>query len=306
MITKSLKRKFGICHLIDDDLDGGIELEGKEEIDINFGGNEDEGDDNNKETSEFVIPDEYKDKEYTKGLKSNDDVWKMLDNAQKKIGEKTIVAGIPGENATEEEIKNFNKLWGVPEKAEDYKIEADEAMTAMYGEEDKAVLGQFKELLHKAGANEKQAAILKEGYNKIITGILDSKKAEIAAADKQFDELVTKTFGDRQDKVLDNAKKLINEFAPEGFKDRMHTIPSEQLVVLAGVLDGIREKYIEEDQLSGGSGASSGMSLDTAKAEIHKVIGSEAFRNPMHAGHDAAKQEFVRLSEILDSLQQRR
>lgn len=302
MSMESLKRKLGVCYLIDDELGGGTDLDGKEDINIDFGSGDDLGDEDGGDDKAFVIPDEYKDRDYAKGLKSNDDVWKMLDNAQKKIGEKTIVAGIPGENATEEEIKNFNKLWGVPEKAEDYKIEADEAMTTMYGEEDKVVLGQFKELLHKAGANEKQAAILKDGYTQIITGIIDAKKAEIAEADKQFDELVAKTFGDRQDKVLDNAKKLINEFAPEGFKDRMHTIPSEQLVVLAGVLDGIREKYIEEDQLSGGSGTSSGMTIESARAEIQKVIGSEEFNNPMHAKHDIAKQEFVRLSGILDSL----
>lgn len=305
-----MRGKFGLCYRFTDDLEGGIgteatemDLEGKQDIDINFGG-DDSADDADDNATEFIIPEEYKDREYTKGLKSNDDVWKMLDNAQKKIGEKTIVAGIPGENAAEEEIKEFNKLWGVPEKAEDYKIEADEALTAMYGEEDKAVLGQFKELLHKAGANEKQAAILKDGYNQIITSMLDAKKAEIAEMDRQFDELVDKTFGERQDEVLDNAKKMIREFAPEGFIQRMAQIPSEQLVVLAGVLDGVRAKYIDEDDLPSGKGTTAS-SIESVREEIQKVIGSEEFRNPMHARHDAAKDEFVRLSQVLDSMQRK-
>ena len=315
---KGFLKRLGMCRFADLDGDddgggagGGMDDSGNGSFDINLDlnqgdGDEDGGDDSDKgdgdSSSLFEIPEAYKEKEYAKGLKSNDDVWKMLDGAQKKIGEKTIVAGIPGEEATEEEIKEFNKLWGVPEKADDYKIEPDEAITAMYGEADKAVMGQFKELLHKAGANEKQAAILKEGYSGIVNGILDGFKSKQEEADKQFDALVEKTFGDKQDEVLETAKKLISAHAPEGFTEQIGKLPSESLVIMAGVLENIREKYIDEDELGPKGGGNSGMSEASAQAEIQKVIGSEAFRNPLHAEHDSAKAEFNRLSGVLDGI----
>lgn len=286
--------RLGMCFMADDDLEGGTD------INIDFGGSDDGDGDGGGDGNEFIIPDEYKDRDYAKGLKSNDDVWKMLDNAQKKIGEKTIVAGIPGENATEDEIKQFNKLFGVPEKAEDYKLESDEKLKAMYGDDDKAVLGQFKELLFKAGANEKQAAILKDGYNEIVGNIYKGLQDKQAEADKQFNELVTKTFGDRQDEVLNNAKKLINDFAPEGFKDQMAKLSSENLVVMAGVLDRIKEKYIDEDTLDRGAN-NTGTTKEEVRRDIQKVIGSDAFRNPMHAEHETAKAEYLRLAGVLDS-----
>lgn len=319
MAKRNFKR-LGMCFHTDGDDDGagggaggagGDDGNQRMELDINLGGEDDDGDDGKGDdgtdgdkgdgdsSSLFVVPDAYKEKIYAKALKSQDDVWKMLDNAQSLVGKKI---GVPTDTSTPEEIAVFNKAFGVPDKADDYAIEPTEEITKLYGEADKEVMTEFKQVLHKANANGKQAEILKEGYSNIIGGMVKRLEAQKVEADKAFDELVTSTFGDKQEEILSNAKALIVEHAPEGFREKMGDLSPESLVILAGVLKNIQEKYIDEDELPGGKGGGSGMSEMTAQAEIQKIIGSDAFKNPMHSGHDAAKTEFQRLSGVLDSI----
>lgn len=316
MAKRNFKR-LGMCFRTDGDDDGaggagggagGDDGNQRMELDVNFGG-EDDGDDgaddadkgkgDGDSSSLFEIPEAYKEKTYTKELKTQDDVWKMLDNAQSLVGKKI---GVPTDTSTPDEIAVFNKAFGVPEKADDYTVDPTEEITKLYGEADKEVMTEFKQVLHKAGANAKQAEILKEGYSNIIGGMVKKMEAQKAESDKAFDELVTSTFGDKQEEILASAKALIVEHAPEGFREKMGDLSPESLVILAGVLKNIQEKYIDEDELPGGKGGGSGMSEMTAQAEIQKIIGSEAFKNPMHSGHETAKTEFQRLSGVLDSI----
>lgn len=314
MAKRNFKR-LGMCFHTEGDDDGagggagGDDGNQRMELDVNFGG-EDDGDDGGEDDTDkgkgdggssslFEIPEAYKEKTYAKELKTQEDVWKMLDNAQSLIGKKI---GVPTDASTPEEIAVFNKAFGVPERAEEYAIEPSEEITKMYGEADKEVMAEFKQVLHKAGASAKQAEILKEGYSNIVGGIFKKIEAQKAETDKAFDELVNSTFGDKQEEILANAKALIVEHAPEGFREKMGDLSPESLVILAGVLKNIQEKYIDEDELPGGKGGGSGMSEMTAQAEIQKIIGSEAFKNPMHSGHNTAKTEFQRLSGVLDSI----
>jgi len=314
MAKRNFKR-LGMCFHTDGDDDGagggaggaGDDGNQRMELDVNFG-SQDDGDDGDAgddgkgdgdSSSLFEIPEAYKEKTYAKELKTQEDVWKMLDNAQSLVGKKI---GVPTDTSSPDEIAVFNKAFGVPEKAEEYTIEPSEEITKMYGEADKEVMTEFKQVLHKAGANAKQAEILKEGYSNIIGNIVKKAEAQKAESDKAFDELVTSTFGDKQEEILAGAKALIVEHAPEGFREKMGDLSPESLVILAGVLKNIQEKYIDEDDLNLGGGGGSAISEATAQTEIQKVIGSDAFRNPMHAGHAVAKSEFHRLSGVLDAI----
>jgi len=306
-MTRRNFKRLGMCFHSDGDDEGGGAGGGGDDgdqhldLDVNFNGKEgdEDGDKGDKEADNvFVVPEAYKEKTYAKELKSTDDVWKMLDSAQSLVGKKI---GVPTDTSTPEEISIFNKAFGVPDKAEDYEIEPTEEMKKLYGEGDSEVTAEFKKLLHKAGANTKQAEVLKEGYSGIISGMMKKIETQRAEADKAFDELVVATFGDKREEILADAKALITEHAPDGFKEKMGDLPPESLVILAGVSKNIREKYIDEDELRS-PGGGSGMSETATQTEIQKIIGSEAFKNPMHAGHAAAKTEFNRLAKVLDSI----
>ena len=59
---------------------------------------------------------------------------------------------VPGKNAKPEEIAEFHKALGVPEKAEDYLKDLKLENGAVIGDADKPVIGAFAAEMHKAGA----------------------------------------------------------------------------------------------------------------------------------------------------------
>ena len=125
--------------------------------DVNVGQTETQPDtltDAGASEGDFSIPDEYKDRGWTKNLKSIDDLWKMNDNAQNMIGRKTI--GIPSEEATDEEISEFySKIR--PQNQADYKVDLEGA--------DKEL---FEKLFYDNGLSQRQANALIEGYKQSI------------------------------------------------------------------------------------------------------------------------------------------
>ena len=277
---------------------------GKFDVDLNLdntGGAGDGGAD-----SIFEIPETYKEKDWAKGIKSADDLWKMTDNSQSLIGKKTL--GVPTEASTPEEIAAFNTAFGVPETADAYEIKEDENLIRLSGgstELSNEVTKEFKTLLHKAGASTKQAEILREGYSGIIGKIMEKTNAEQVAQNTNFDEIAVKTFGDKKDETLDLARGLIKEHAPEGFDDYLATLPNESLIVMAGVLKSIQEKYIDEDDLPRGN-STTGLSEGALRAKIQEIISSKDFQNPLSPNNDTAKKEWMRLSAQLDSIRQKK
>lgn len=253
--------------------------------------------------TEFKVPDAYKDKDYAKGLKSYDDVFKMLDGAQSKIGAKTI--GIPTEKSSAEEIAAFNKAFGVPENIDDYDFTPSEATKALFGEDahgDEDFTKEIKQAFHQNGLSVKQAKGVKEAYEASIGKVMERFKIANEENNRKFDELVKKTFGDKENDILETSKKLITEHAPEGFGDYINQLPNEALTVMAGVLNNIKEKYIDEDSLPGGDGIPSGSSPDTIRAEMNKILSSDAWKNMLHPQHSSEKARYWQLSGQLDTL----
>ena len=68
----------------------------------------------------FSIPDKYKDAGWAKDIKSSEDLWKMNANAQSLIGKRP--AGIPSNDASEEEWEKFYNTLGRPEEPSAYKF----------------------------------------------------------------------------------------------------------------------------------------------------------------------------------------
>lgn len=230
------------------------------------------GDDGSQNTNAtFEIPEEYKEKgwavELTKNGNPQVEIFKQFDNLQTLLGKRP--PAIPGENATEEEIAAFNKAVGVPEKPDDYELKTPE-----WGEEEAALgeaLGKLrnegfesgvKELFLKAGLTPRQAAVLSEGYDRLVvknhTDYLKSLAETAEAENRKFDELATAEFGERKNKVLENGKALLLQHAPEKFHEGIQKLDSESLVILSAVLDGITQKYIKEDSLPTGRGSVQG------------------------------------------------
>lgn len=229
----------------------------------------------------FVIPGEYKNKGYLKDVNSYEDVFKKLDGAQALIGQKVV---FPDENTSAEDRLKFNIAAGMPEKAEGYVFEK-------FGDAERNVEidNKIKALYHEAGVTGEGGKKLQKGFEQLM---LDVATAQGEADDAAFGELITKTFGDRVDEVLDNGKKLIEENIPPELSEAFKGLPNDALTIISAVLDGVRTKYISEDKINDNNGGGSGNSgVEALRAKAQGLMNHPAFKDGMHQDHKKINDE---------------
>lgn len=241
----------------------------------------------NPTTPDFqtLIPAEFKEKAWVKDVKDLPSLFKRTDGLLSEMGKRP--AGIPQDNAAPEEWDKYYRAAGRPDKPEEYGFKADTEAAKALGWDDKIAAG-VQAVLHSAGLSKKQAQMVREGYEKILVEHVKEKGLAQQKLDTDFEKLAKTTFGDATDKVLAESKALIAKFAPSAVQAHVANLSNENLIVLAGVLKGVREAYIKEDILpaGGGSGASGAKTNDEIRAEAMKLMASEIYKSPTHPDHD--------------------
>lgn len=243
------------------------------------------------QSPEFValLPDEYKTKPWIKDVKDLPSLLKRTDGLLTEMGKRP--AGIPQDNAPKEEWDKFNKSFGVPEKADDYKLTPGTAEAPVDENFQKGIKGVF----HEAGVSARQAAVLEKGYNKLLETLTAEKGAAAEKLNTDFDALAKNTFGDRKDDALKGARLLIGKYAPPAFKGHIEALDNNGLMVLAAVLDGVRKDFISEDRLPQAGGAPVGMTLEQKQARGRELMASPAYTNAFDPKHKEVVEEVRRL-----------
>lgn len=242
-----------------------------------------------------LIPEEFKDKPYLADLRdlpAGPDgykaLFKKLDGAQALIGKKT---GIPGADATPEEWDKFHETLR-PAKADDYELKASDEESA------KAIKGIF----HEAGLTKAQAAKLAAKFDAWVEEKSKPQREAEAKLDAEFDEMTKKAFGPENIKVLERSKELLTQLTPDTMKPFLNRLPNEALVVLAGVMESVRGKFMSEDGISGKGGTQTGAAdIVTLREEAQKLQASESWKNPFDKGHEKTK---ARVTEIYAAIAQ--
>ena len=227
----------------------------------------------------FSIPDAYKDRPYLKGVDSVDKVYEMLDGSQKLLGQRP--AGIPAPDAKPEEWNKFYDAAGRPKTAAEYQFELDPAIKA-----DDKVIGKVKDLMHKHGLNINQAKGLQKDFDAMAIEMAKEKGIQVQEQNTNFDKLAKDVFGADRDKALATAKGLIDTFTPPAMKGEVAKLSNENLVILAGILNGIHAKYIKTDGAPPGPGnGSGGETPETLRAQARALMASKAYTDSMDAEH---------------------
>lgn len=240
-----------------------------------------------------LIPADYRDREYLKDVDTVDKLFKKLDGAQKLIGQRP--AGIPQENAPQEEWDKFYKTLGRPEKSEEYDLKTSEELAKVMGVDEKLAAG-VKDLFYKAGLNKKQAEAIQKGYEALLLATHKEALAQRKAQDESFGKLAETTFGKDADKILATSRALLEAHAPDAVKPHLDKLSNEHLIILAGVLDSIQKKYIKEDELPAGgmSSAGAGTEADIRK-QARELMSTPAYRDQFHKDHQKTIEEVNRL-----------
>lgn len=237
----------------------------------------------------FAIPDTYKDRPWLKDVDSLDKLLTKADGAMKLVGQRP--AGVPAADAKPEEWEAFYKALGRPDKAEEYKIEGIEKADVKFTPK---VLGAF----HKAGLTTAQAKTVWTEVSGALSEMQTASAAAAAQTDVDFTKLATDTFGVNRDAILATSKGLLEKFAPASMKPMIDKMSNENLILMAGVLDGINKTYIKEDG-PGKLPASNAMTPADVSMKARELMAKPEYANASLPGHDRIVAE---VNELYASL----
>lgn len=236
---------------------------------------------------ETIIPDEFKDRTYLADLKTlpvgpdgYKALFKKLDGAQTLLGKKT---GVPAADAPVEEWEKFHAALR-PAKADDYEIPVKEGSTP-----DPEVQKSVKAIFHEAGLSKAQASKLMAKFEGFVDGQTKAQREAAAAADAEFEALTKKTFGPENEKVLTRSKELLNTLTPPEMAPFLNRLPNESLVLIAGLMESVRAKFMKEDSMDGTGGSGAAPDVAALREEARTLQASEAWRSTFHKDHATTK-----------------
>lgn len=255
------------------------------------------------QTFKDIIPAEFHDRGHFKtwlekpiSPENYGEFFKSHDNAQALLGKKK---GIPGADAKPEEIDAFLGEMR-PAKAEEYDIQVGE-------NPDKELLSTFREAMHAGGLSKVQATRL---LGKFMPAIQERQKVALEAqkkADDEFAQLVESTFKGDAAAKLTRAQDAIKEHAPPALAAHIGRLDNNSLVLMAGVIDALLEKFTKEDgtvapgSASGGAGES-----DIAKLEGErmKLLGDPRRADFTHPEHETVNKRIEEISHAIVALRE--
>lgn len=215
------------------------------------------------------------------------EIIKKLDGAESLLGKKTL---IPGADVTDEKELDafYSKLR--PEKAEDYDIKA-------LGEKaDEGLVKTMRAAAHKAGMDKRQFSTFLAGLAPDIAARQKAVAEAQAARDKEFEGIVSTTFGKENEKVVARVGEALKEFTPDPLKPHIDKLDNNALAIVTGVINAIMVKFLPEDQLNGkvkGEGAES--DKGALQKEARDLQASDAWKNFQHPDYEKTKK---RVAEI--------
>lgn len=237
-----------------------------------------------------IVPPEYKDRGWVGEIKDVPTLFKKMDDQHSALGRRP--SGIPHDNAAPEEWREFNKSFGVPERAEEYdfKIEGKE-----YTDQDKAFHDKLRPVLQAAGVSNRQLKQIAPGFNDVLKALAGDGIRNQEELDKNFDTLAETTFGDRRADVMAKGKSYISKYVPEAMRASIDTLDNTALVIMASLVDGIAKDYVLEDVIPSDGSPAAVQSEAQRREEGKKLMASKAYADPFHPDHNQVKEQVQRL-----------
>lgn len=216
----------------------------------------------------FVIPEEYSTQSWAENIKSPDDLWKQHANAQSLIGKRP--AGIPTQDAPQEEWDKFYKALGRPDEPSAYEFNLSEEIQLPEGTDLAPYEEKARSFFHKLGLPADKA---NEAWNDYLKMEIEATAARSTELDKQYDEITSKLFGEKYEEASSKAQATIKNVLPEELHSAIQQLGNENPAGLASLIaldnyyrneiSALNKKFGQEDTL-----ASGGQTQATSKDEV--------------------------------------
>lgn len=223
-----------------------------------------------KTTTDFAIPDAYKDKPYVAKIKTQDDLWKQLDNTQALVGKKAVVP-------------DFEK--GDPKDIEAYvaqlrpKDKSGYKLSETIPEDDRGVIAG---ILHDTGLPASMANKLMEGLMTHLTG-----SAQKMFDKDGFDKILETSFGEKWKDAGGQTAKIIAGLVTESDRELLEKVPNQYLGLVYRITAAMEKKYGAKETGAGAEGGE-GASGPVDKTAERKAIRAEitALKSGPHSDDD--------------------
>lgn len=229
-------------------------------------------------TSEFTLPDEHKDKPWASKVKSQEDLYKQIDNLNELVGKKNAV---PAKDATTEQLDEFFTALR-PESKDAYDFGEDHPNPEF--------AGQVGDMLFDAGISEHQAKKLIPAYNALEQATME----EETSADG-FKEIMTTKFGEKYDGVVTNVSKSLTEHTSKETQDILNAMPNQYLGAMYEAMNSFLKAYgVNEggsDTHSEKAGATTTTDVNTQRSDLRKQINELDAGTRMYTAQE--KQDLV-------------
>lgn len=244
--------------------------------------------------SDFSIPDNYKEAKWAQNIKSSDDLWKQMNDAQGLIGKKSI----PSHDSSDEEWADFYSKMR-PESADKYEFSLPEGLEIDNDNEEVKAENEFiREMFHKYGLSQKQAAGLYQDYTAFKLGQNPSEE-EIAAQkeeqDRDFEAKAKEAFGDKTKEVMKEASREFASLSEEA-QGEMNGLSNESLIF---IMNKINSTISKEDTMTSGEASTSGQSIDEIRSELANLRVSAEYKDPTHPDH---KKTALKVEELREKM----
>jgi len=221
-------------------------------------------------TNDFSLPDAYKEKSWAAKVKSQEDVYKLVDNLNQLVGKKQVPFDY--EHATPEEITAYHTSIA-PKDLSAYEFpNADDPVAKAIGE-----------AFRSSGLSGVQGKAVVQSLAPMIQKMEEDRVAGLKDAGK-YTEISKKEFGDGYEAVLAKVNKAIVESVPKELGAAFDDMPNEHRhavnVAINKIVSGYEAKFAEVVKQYGikESGAQGGVnpsSAATDKVSLQKSIRAE-------------------------------
>jgi len=246
----------------------------------------------------FAVPDAYKGKGWVEKVKSPDDLWKALDNAQSLIGKRP--AGIPANDAPQEEWDKFYQA-ARPESADKYTL-TDAIEGLPEGMDLTPYKADAQKLMYEAGLTQRQAEALWKQYVGLEMGAV---KESQEALDKRFDEVATKILGDKKDTASTVAQDAIKAYVSEELRTSFANNPDGMVAMIElangyeAKLAAVRAEYGAEGKLPDGGQQVATQDIGETVSKLAKLRLSAEAQDFTKPGHGKVMQEISELQAVV-------
>lgn len=245
-----------------------------------------------------TIPEAYREKPWASGFKSNEDVFKQMDNLQGLLGKQGKLR--PADDAPKEAWDQYYAQQGRPDSPDKYEFKRGEGV-----EVDAKLDGEVKAILHKHGIGAREAQGLVADYEAWVDQQVKNQNEKMHA---DFTAMGKELFGDKLDQKLEAGQKLLSTLVPEAAKKFLPHIDNNSMIVLAAIMDQVQTKYVGEDttRLGTGGGSNGGETVESLQAKARELMASAEYTNAMHVNHDKVKGDINGIYERIKALKSRK